>query len=174
MEIAQFSHSVMSNYLWLHGLQHARLPCQSPTRGICSDSCLSSRWCILTISFSVIPSLPAFSLSQGFFQWVSSLHQVAKVLELQHQFSSVQLLSHVQLSATPWAAAFQASLSITNSRSLLKLMSIDSVIPSNKEQVSFNFITAVTIYSDFGAQENTVCHCSYCFLIDLPWSDGWD
>ena len=44
------------------------------------------------------------------------------------QFSSVQLLSRVQLFATPWTAARQASLSITNSRSLLKLMSIESVL----------------------------------------------
>ena len=47
------------------------------------------------------------------------------------QFSSVQLLSHVQLFATPWTAARQASLSITSSQSLLKLMSIESVMPSN-------------------------------------------
>ena len=46
-------------------------------------------------------------------------------------FSSVQLLSHVQLFATPWTAARQASLSITNSWSLLKLMSIESVMPFN-------------------------------------------
>ena len=46
-------------------------------------------------------------------------------------FSSVQLLSCVRLSATPWTAAHQASLSITNSQSLLKLMSIESVMPSN-------------------------------------------
>jgi len=44
---------------------------------------------------------------------------------------SVQSLSHVQLFATPWTAACQASLSITNARSLLKLMSIESVMPSN-------------------------------------------
>ena len=47
------------------------------------------------------------------------------------QFSSVQLLSRVQLFATPWTAACQASLSITNSQSLLKLMSIESEMPSN-------------------------------------------
>ena len=47
------------------------------------------------------------------------------------QFSSVQLLSPVRLFATPWTAAHQASLSITNSRSSLKLMSIESVMPSN-------------------------------------------
>ena len=45
-------------------------------------------------------------------------------------FSSVQSLSRVQLFATPWTAACQASLSITNSQSLLKLMSIKSVMPS--------------------------------------------
>ena len=47
------------------------------------------------------------------------------------QFSSVQSLSRVQLSATPWTAAHQASLSITNSQSLPKLTSIESVMPSN-------------------------------------------
>ena len=46
-------------------------------------------------------------------------------------FGSVQLLSHVRFFATPWTAAHQASLSITNSQSLLKLMSIESVMPSN-------------------------------------------
>ena len=48
-----------------------------------------------------------------------------------HQFSSVQSLSRVRLFAAPWTAACQASLSITNSRSLLKLMSIELVMPSN-------------------------------------------
>ena len=48
-----------------------------------------------------------------------------------HQFSSVQLLSHVLLFATPWIAACQASLSITNSWSSLKLTSIESVMPSS-------------------------------------------
>ena len=46
-------------------------------------------------------------------------------------FSSVQLISHVQLFATPWTAICQAFLSITNSRSLLKPMSIELVMPSN-------------------------------------------
>ena len=47
-----------------------------------------------------------------------------------HQFSSVQSLSRVQLFANPWIAAHQASLSITNSQSSLRLMSIESVMPS--------------------------------------------
>ena len=52
-------------------------------------------------------------------------------LSLMVQFSSVQLLSCVQLFVTPWTAAHQASLSITNSWSLFKLLSIESVMPSN-------------------------------------------
>ena len=47
------------------------------------------------------------------------------------QSSSVQSLSHVRFIATPWTAVRQASLSITNLQSLLKLMSIESVMPSN-------------------------------------------
>ena len=52
-------------------------------------------------------------------------------LSISHQFSSVQSLSRVRLFATPWTATHQASLSITNSRSSLKLTSIKSVMPSS-------------------------------------------
>ena len=58
----QFSRSVISDSLHLHGLQHARLPCPSPTPGIYSDSCPLSRWCHPTILFFVIP----FSCLQSF------------------------------------------------------------------------------------------------------------
>ena len=57
--------------------------------------------------------------------------RVPGTLVVLNQFSSVQLLSCVQLFVTPWTAAHQASLSITDSRSLLKLLSIESVMPSN-------------------------------------------
>ena len=55
--------------LWPHGLQHARLPCPSPTPRACSDSCLSSRWCHPTISSSVVPfssCLQSFPASRSF------------------------------------------------------------------------------------------------------------
>ena len=52
-------------------------------------------------------------------------------MDLEILFSAVQLLSRVQLFSTPWTAAHQASLSITSSQSLFKLMSIESVMPSN-------------------------------------------
>ena len=51
----QFSHSVMSNSLQPHELQHARPPCPTPTPGVHSNSCPSSRWCHPAISSSVIP-----------------------------------------------------------------------------------------------------------------------
>ena len=51
----QFSHSVVSNSLRPHGLQHARLPCLSPNPRACSNSCPLNRWCYPTISSSVVP-----------------------------------------------------------------------------------------------------------------------
>ena len=70
-----FSRSVMSDSWWPHGLQHARLPCPSPSPGPCSNTCPQSWWCHPTISSSVIPfsscpqSFPAsgsFLMSQLF------------------------------------------------------------------------------------------------------------
>ena len=62
-----------------------------------------------------------------------TVHGVKKELNttVATQFNLVQSLSHVQHFATPWTAACQASPSITNSQSLAKLMSIESVMPSN-------------------------------------------
>ena len=66
---------------WTSACQ-ASLPSLSP--GVCSDSCPLSPWGYLTISSSS-PFASSLSQHQGLFQWVSSSHQVAKVLELQHQ-----------------------------------------------------------------------------------------
>ena len=64
-------------------------------------------------------------------QLVINLMQLDLSAFVLNLFSSVQSLSRVHLFATPWTAACQAFLSITNSRILLKLMSIDLVMPSN-------------------------------------------
>ena len=72
-----FSHSVVSDSLRPHGLQHARPPCPSLTPGTCSNSCPLSRWCHPTISSSVVPfssrhqsflASGSFHMSQ-FFTW---------------------------------------------------------------------------------------------------------
>ena len=60
----QFSHSVVSDSLRPHELQHARPPCPSPTPGVHPNSCPLSRWCHPTISSSVVPSPSALNLSQ--------------------------------------------------------------------------------------------------------------
>ena len=65
-----FSYSVMSDSLWPHGLQHARLPCPSPTPGVYSNSCPLCRWCHPTISSFVVPFSSYFQSfsAPGFFQ----------------------------------------------------------------------------------------------------------
>ena len=65
----QFSHSVMSDSLQPHGLQHTRLPCPSPTPGVYSNSCPLSQWCHQTISSSIVPfssHLQSFPVSESF------------------------------------------------------------------------------------------------------------
>ena len=88
-----FSHSVMTNSLQPHGLWHTRPPCPSPTPRVYSNSCPLNQWCHLNILPLSSPSPPTFNLSQhqSLFQWISSSHQVAKVLELQLQHQSFQL-----------------------------------------------------------------------------------
>ena len=108
----------MSDFLQPHELQHARLPCPSRSPWVCSNSCLLSQWCHLTISFFV----SLFCFIQLFPRKFYTLKQI---------WGSVELLSCVQLFATSWTAGHRASLSITSSRSLLKLISIESVMPSN-------------------------------------------
>ena len=70
ISVPHFSHSVMSNSLWSHGLQHARPPCLSPTLRVYSNSCPLSWWCHPTVPFSGCPqSFPAsgsFTTSQFF------------------------------------------------------------------------------------------------------------
>ena len=83
----QFSCSAVSDSLWPHGPQHARLPCSSPSPSACSNSRPLSQGCSLTTSSSA--ALFSFCLqsllASGSLQWVSSSHQVAKAVEVQHQ-----------------------------------------------------------------------------------------
>ena len=85
----QFSCSVVSNSLRPDESHHARPPCPSPTPGVHSDSLRVHR-----VSDAIQPSYPLLSpfppapnppQHQGLFQWVNSSHEVARVLELQHQ-----------------------------------------------------------------------------------------
>ena len=97
----QFSHSVVSDSLWHHGLQHTRLSCPSPTPGATQTHVHWVRDAIQPSHPLLSPSPPTFNLSQhqGLFQWISSLHQVAKVLELQ--------LQHHPSSEYSWLISFR-------------------------------------------------------------------
>ena len=87
----QFSHSVVSNSLQPHGLQHARLLCPSPSPRAYSNSYWVGDAIQPSHPLSSLSS-PAFNLSQhqSLFQWVSSSHQVARLLEFQLQHQSFQ------------------------------------------------------------------------------------
>ena len=106
----QFSPSIVSDSLQPHELQHARLPCPSPTLRAYSNSCPLSWWSNPLSS----PSPPDFSISQhqGLFQWVSSSHQVAEVLEFQLQHQSLQWIFRTDpLGWTGWISLESKGLS---------------------------------------------------------------
>ena len=75
------------------------------------------------------------------------------------KFSSVQSLSHVWIFVTPWTAARQAALSITNSRSLLKLMSIELVMPSSHLILCFPLFLPLSIFPSIRIFSNELVLC---------------
>ena len=81
-------------------------------------------------------------------------------------FSSVQLLSCVRLFVTPWTAARQASLSITNSQSLLKLMSIESVMPSNHLILCYPLLLPPSIFPSIRVFSNES-------VLHIRWPKYW-
>ena len=94
--------------------------------------------------------------------------------------SSVQLLSRVQLSATPWTAARQTSLSITNSQSLLKLMSIELVMPSYHLILCRPLLLLPSIFPSIRvfSSDSVLCirgpkYWSFSFSISLMCTQDW-
>ena len=94
-------------------------------------------------------------------------HQLGICLEIynvklhhtHYQVSSVQSLSHLQLFATPWTAARQASLSITNPQSLLKRMSIEAVMPPNHLILCHPFLLLPSVFPSIGVfSKESVLH----------------
>ena len=83
-----------------------------------------------------------------------------------HQFSSVQSLSRVQLFATPWTAACQASLSIINSQRLLKLMSIELVMSSNHLILCYPLLFPPSIFLSVRVFSSELVHC-------IRWPKYW-
>ena len=103
-QLLLFSHSVVSDSLQPRGPQHARPPCPSPSPRAYSNPCPLSGDAIHPSQPLSSPSPPALHLSQhqGLFQWVSSSHQAAKVLELQLQHRSFHWTFRVAFLLDRW------------------------------------------------------------------------
>ena len=107
---AQSSHSVMSNFLWPHGFQHARHAYQSPISRACLNSCPSSRWCHPTISSSVMPfsclkSVPAsgsFPVNQFFTSVSQSIGASASASVLPMNIQDWLPLRFIHLGPKQW------------------------------------------------------------------------
>ena len=130
----QFSHSVTSDSLQPHGLQHFRLPCPSPTPRVCSSSCPLSRWCHPTISSSVIPfscclqsclASGSFPMSQLFVWGGQSIGALASASVL-----PVNIQDWFPLGWTGWISLQSKGLSRVFSNTTLQEHQFSSAQPS--------------------------------------------
>ena len=102
------------------------------------------------------------NFSFSFFQWFGSQPNKSFFC----MFSSVQLLSCVRLFVTPWTAAHQASLSITHSQSLLRLMFIESVMPSNHLILCHSLLLLPSIFPSIRVFSNES-------VLPIRWTKYW-
>ena len=197
----QFGHSVVSDSLWPHGLQHARLPCPSTTPRVFSNSCPLCRWCHPTISSSVVPftsclqSFPAsesFPMSQFFISGGQSIEVSASAsvlpMNIQDWFPKDWLVwspccprDSQESSLTPKTIVLTRWTFVGKVMSLLFNMLSSLVItflPRSK-CLLISWLQSLLILEppknkvcDFGAPKNKDCHCFHCLPIYLPWSDG--
>ena len=158
----QFSHSVVSDSLWPHGLQHFRRRCLSPTPGAYSNSRPTGWWWHPTMSSSVVPfssCLQSFQESGSFpvSQFFASGDQSIRI--------SASEASVFPMNIQDWFPLGWTGLCVL-------ICCLDWSLLFFQGTKSFNFMAAVTICSDFGDQKIKVSHCFHCFRIYLPWSDG--
>ena len=132
----QFCHTVVSDSLRPHALQHSRPPCPSATPRAYSNSRPLSQWYHPIILSSVVPSPPFFNLSlhQGRFEGVSSSHQGANILEFQLQHQSSQWTFGTDFL---WAG-------LVGSHNILQDAYQSTHNNSNKEQWESHCITTLT------------------------------
>ena len=124
-----FSHSVLSDYLQPHGMQHARLPYSSLSPQVCTNSCPLRQWCQQIISSSVasspwpqsFPALGSFPMS-----WLFA----SCGLELQHQFLSVNIQSWFPLGLTDLISLLSKGLSRVFSSTVVQKHQFFSTQPS--------------------------------------------
>ena len=157
MSSVHFSHSVVSNSLWPHGLQHTRLPCPSPNPRVYSNSCPSSRWCHPTISSSAIPfsshlrSFPAsgsFPMSQFFTSGGQRIgvSALASVLP-------VNIHDWFPLGWTCWISL--------QSKGLSRIFSNNTVQKHIVPQYFFSFISLMVFFGWLSAFSHCTCVLSF-------------
>ena len=138
-----FSCSVMSDSLWPHGLQHARLPSLSP--GLCSNSCPLSQWCHPTVSSSVVsfsscfqsfPASGSFPMSQFFTSGGQSIGASASA-------------SVLPMNSQGWFPLELTCFISLLSKGLLRVFSITTVQRINSSALSFLYSPTLTSIHDY-------------------------
>ena len=116
-------------------------------------------------------------MNEVIMNWIDIVNEDTRrektVFQIPHQFSSVQSLCPVRLFATPWIAAHQASLSITNSQSLLKLTSIELVMPSKYLILCCPLLLLPSIFPSIRVFSNESALCIRWLKYVLNQSKSW-
>ena len=146
-----------------------------------NESALHIRWPkYWSFSFSISSSHEYSGLISPRIDWFNFLAvQGTLKSHLQHYSSKASILRLSAFFMVEISHPYMITgkiIALTRQTSVGKVMSLLfialSTFVSSKVQASFNFMAAVTICSNFGAQENKICNCFHCFPIYLPWSDG--
>ena len=120
---------------------------------------------VLVIGLSVFSISSCYNLGKLYISEDLSVSTTLSIL-LMYQFNSVQSLSPFRLFVTPWTAAHQTSLSITNSQSLLKLMSIESMMPPNQLILRCTLLLSPSIFPRIRVFSNESVLC-------IRWPKYW-
>ena len=156
----------MSDSLWPHGLQHARLPCPSPSCWVCSNSCPLSRRSIQPSHPLLSPSLPAPNPSQhqGLFQWVSSLIRWPKYWSFSFSISPFNDYSGLISFRMDWLDP----LAVSSSHQVARVF-VTAFLPRSKCLLTSRLQSPSAVI--WGPNKVKSVTVSTFFPIYLPWSD---
>ena len=162
-----------------HPLSPRILPSIFPSIKVFSNElALRIRWPkYWSFSFSISPPNEYSGLIFFRIDWFGLLLvQKTRKCLLQHHSSKASILQRSAFFMVQLSHPYGKTIALTIWTFVGKVMSLLFNMLchsfSSKEQVSLNFMATVTVCSDFGAQENKICHCFHFFLIYLPWSYG--
>ena len=160
----QFSHSVMSDSLRPHGVQHTRLPCPSPTPGAYSNSCSSRRWCHPTISLSVVP----FSSHIQYFPASGSFPMRRLFTSGGQSIGASASASVLPMSIQDWFPLGLTGLISLQSQRLSRVLS--NTIAQKHQFSAFSFLYSPTLTSIHDYWKNHKWSCSV--MSDSLWPHG--